>query len=159
MQGQGVALSSVWQYWEWDVTAFAASQVAARAPAIGFAVTVASKTVAINDSFHAREVGWSQPQLVLDVDRPPTVATPAAASPVVDNATTLSALGADDRPRPRICASPFPASSPPARNTQGCLRKCASITACSATHKSRPSPVNDIFAFSHARLERMLAND
>jgi hypothetical protein len=97
MQGQGVAPSSVWQYWEWDVTAFAASQVAARAPAIGFAVTAASKTVAINDSFHAREVGWSQPQLVLDVDRPPTVATPAAASPVVDNATTLSALGTDDR--------------------------------------------------------------
>jgi subtilisin family serine protease len=96
-QGQAVALGAAWRYQEWDVSSFVSAQLLASAPAAAFAVKAASGATSFRDTLHGREVGWHQPELAIDLDRPPTVAAPAATTALVDNATTLSVLGADDR--------------------------------------------------------------
>jgi photosystem II stability/assembly factor-like uncharacterized protein len=98
-QGQAVVTGSA-AYYEWDVTPFVQAQRAANAGAASLAVQMDGTVNDGPDTFNAREAGSNPPQLLVTFrpDNPPTVATPAAASPspVAGTSTSLSVFGADD---------------------------------------------------------------
>jgi hypothetical protein len=96
-----VIITPTVQYYEWNVTGFVQQQRGAGTNLVSLAVAM-DATNNNPDNFNAREAASNPPQLVLTIDpvndEPPTVATPAAASPspVTGTTTALSVLGADD---------------------------------------------------------------
>jgi hypothetical protein len=83
-------------------------------------VQMGTNTTAGPDTFDSREAASNRPELVLSVrtaaDAPPTVATPAAASPspVTGASTTLSVLGGDDGGEANLTYTWATTGTPPA---------------------------------------------
>ena len=100
-QGGSVTITPTVKYYEWDVSSFVKQQQGAGISLVSLAVAM-DATNGNPDIFNSREATGNRPELVLTVnplnDDPPTVATPAAASPspVTGTTTALSVLGADD---------------------------------------------------------------
>jgi hypothetical protein len=120
VQANGVDVATLSQYYEWDVSSYVVAQKAAGATAVSFAVQMGTNTTAGPDTFDSREAASNRPELVLSVrtaaDAPPTVATPAAASPspVTGASTTLSVLGGDDGGEANLTYTWATTGTPPA---------------------------------------------
>jgi subtilisin family serine protease len=99
-QGGSVTVTTTARYYEWDVTSFVRSSKTAGATAVSFAVAMDQLVGDSPDTFNSREAAANRPdlQIVLADDPPPTVASPASAtpSPVTGTTTALSVLGADN---------------------------------------------------------------
>jgi hypothetical protein len=101
-QGSGVVVTTTAKYYEWDVTSFVQAQQTSGAAAVSLAVSMDTATSASPDTFQSREASSNPPQLAVtfgSAGAPPTVATPASASPnpVPGTTTSLSVLGADSQ--------------------------------------------------------------
>jgi hypothetical protein len=117
-QGSGVPISATAKYHEWTITSYVQAQKAAGATAISLAVQMDASTDAAPDSFSSRDAASNRPQLVIStvVNGPPTVPSPAAASPpnVMGTTTTLSVLGADDQGEAALTYTWATTGTPPA---------------------------------------------
>jgi hypothetical protein len=120
-QGASVTITTTAKYYEWDVTAFVAAQRSAGVDTVSLAVTMDAQTNNAPDTFNARESASNQPQLVVSAgggagNGPPSVATPAAASPstIAGNTSALSVLGADDGGEAALTYSWTTVGTPPA---------------------------------------------
>lgn len=107
-------------WYEWDVSAYVRAEQAAGRKLISFALLNTSRTTNYAP-FSAREAASNQPQLVVDgsagtPNQPPSVATPAAASPnpVSGSTTSLTVLGADDGGEANLTYTWSAAGNPPA---------------------------------------------
>jgi hypothetical protein len=65
VQGSGVAIGTVAQYYEWDVTAFVKAQRSAAASAVSLAVQMDASVTIGPDTFNSREAASNHPQLVI----------------------------------------------------------------------------------------------
>jgi hypothetical protein len=101
-QGASKSVGLAAQYHEWDVTSYIAAQKLAGATMVSFEVKQDLTTGEGPSVFSSLQAASNRPQLVVTtnggVNTPPTVATPASASPnpAPGTTTALSVLGADD---------------------------------------------------------------